>query len=86
MHYRPGLAAKAAGQKPAGRPRSRQRLSPFVTVSANARKKNINRLTLIRPLTFGSWSHELVPSAAFTPPNFIRKQTRDKTMDNEIEN
>jgi len=38
--YRPGFAAKAAGQKPlrgAGRPRSRGALPPGVTVFANAR-------------------------------------------------
>ncbi len=37
--YRPCLAAKAAGQKPASRPRSRGALPPGVTVFANARIK-----------------------------------------------
>jgi len=37
--YRPGFAAKAAGQKPARWPRSRGALLPGVTVFANARIK-----------------------------------------------
>jgi len=40
--YRPGLAAKAAGQKPARWPRSRGALPSGVTVFANAR---INKTT-----------------------------------------
>jgi hypothetical protein len=40
--YRPALAAKAAGQKPARRPRSRGALLPGVTVFANA---TINKIT-----------------------------------------
>ncbi len=40
--YRPGLAANAAGQKPACWPRSRGALPPGVTVFANAR---INKTT-----------------------------------------